>query len=146
MTDGYVAAGASTVSTDTSDIQDWSVPADDIDMNIHMCTSTFASDVSTDISSNYACSKIRCHAMRLAESTDATYDLLFKPADGAPNTMTIAKGDAVLSINMNTLSDSTLAQTIKNYDDITLEITIGAMSGIMFSAATALSVLALQSF
>jgi len=111
-----------------------------------MCTSTFADGTDAEIVANYACSKIRCHAMRLAESTDATYDLLFKPADGAPNTLTIAKGDAVLSVNMNSLSDSTTAQTIKNYDDITLEITIGAMSGILFSAATALSVLALQSF
>jgi hypothetical protein len=80
--------------------------------------------------SDYACTKIKCYMERPFDTGDATNDYPFAPTDSQTNDkLLIAAGFA--NLEFNPTSDSKLS----NYDDIEIEVALGALSGIGVSLA-----------
>ena len=133
-------------STQTSDAsQDWTVPADDIDLNIHQCdtdplnndgtqSTTLPTSTESPYIANYDCLAVRCHAQRKATLTNAD-DFTFL---AGTSTMTIAAGDAQLLVSLDPDSDGTTTsyQTIVNLHDVTMSIALGAMNSLAIGASS----------
>ena len=142
VTDSNVRS--STMTSDTT--QDWTVPVDDIDLNIHQCDTdplnndgtlssvTLPTAAESQYTANYDCLAVRCHAQRRAQYDDAD-DFTFVPNT---STMTIAAGDAQLLVSLDPDSDGTTTsyQTIVNLHDVTLSISNAAMSSLAVGASS----------
>ena len=115
--------------------QDWIVAADDYNMLVHNCDPYASGQDAID----YACQTVRCIGRRMQTVTDGN-DYTFSASDS----LEILAGDAALYINMEAIQDD-YKKKIVNQHDISLVITLGAMTSLAYVAG-AVSVLSLAMF